>query len=219
MDVHDLILNTADGVLAVDRDQRIVLWNEGAETLLGYTAPEVLGKLCYEVLCGRDEAGRPACLRSCRDLLMALREEPAHTHELLVRAKGGREAWVSVSTLLVPSHRQDLCVLVHVFHDVSRRKEREQFVDQLLSNVAKLAVSQGPDPPAPPPPFPHPVDLTHRERDVLRLLATGASTQSIAKKLFISPATARNHVHHLLAKLRVHSRLEAVTLALRNGLI
>jgi len=64
-----------------------------------------------------------------------------------------------------------------------------------------------------------PAGKSRRERDVLRLLGSGASTRTIAKKLFISPATARNHVRHILAKLQVHSRLEAVTLALRNGLI
>jgi PAS domain S-box-containing protein len=219
MDVRDLILDTADGVLGLDRDQRIVLWNRGAEALLGYTAQEVLGKPCCEVLCGRDDAGLPACSRDCRDLMMTLREEPAHAHDLLVRTKDGREAWVSVSTLLVRSVHRDLCVLIHVFHDVGRRKEREQFFDQLLASVAKLAVHRGPNPPALPPPLSRPVNLTRRERDVLRLLTMGASTQTIAEQLGISPATARNHIHRILVTLRVHSRLEAVTLALRNGLI
>ena len=219
MDVHDLILDTADGVLAIDRDQQIVLWNRGAEALLGYTAQEVLGKFCYEVLCGRDDAGLPACLRYCRDIMMTLREEPVHAHDLLVRTKGSRETWMSVSTLLVPSIHRDLCVLVHVFHDVGRRKEREQYFDQLLTSVAKLAVPVGADPAAHPPPLSRPVNLTRRERDVLRLLTMGTSTLAIAQQLGISPATTRNNIHSILATLRVHSRLEAVTLALRNGLI
>jgi two-component system nitrate/nitrite response regulator NarL len=63
------------------------------------------------------------------------------------------------------------------------------------------------------------MDLTRREREVLRLLASGASTQTVAARLFISPATARTHIHRILAKLGIHSRLEAVTFALRNSLI
>lgn len=61
--------------------------------------------------------------------------------------------------------------------------------------------------------------ITSREQEVLRLLASGASTEAIATQLGISPATARNHINKILGKLGVHSRLEAVTLALRNGVI
>ncbi len=63
------------------------------------------------------------------------------------------------------------------------------------------------------------MDLTDREREVLRLLAAGASTKAIAKQLFISSSTVRNHITKILAKLDVRSRLEAVTLAMRSGLI
>jgi len=58
--------------------------------------------------------------------------------------------------------------------------------------------------------------LTLREREVLRLLAEGLGTSEIARRLFVSSATARNHVQHILNKLNVHSRLEAVALALSN---
>jgi len=57
-----------------------------------------------------------------------------------------------------------------------------------------------------------PSGLTRRESDVLKLLAQGASTGEIATALAITPATVRRHVHNVLAKLGVHSRLEAVTL-------
>ncbi len=61
--------------------------------------------------------------------------------------------------------------------------------------------------------------MTKRERQVLRQLAAGASTRQICDRLFISEATVRNHIHNILSKLGVHTRLEAVTLGLRNGLI
>ena len=50
-------------------------------------------------------------------------------------------------------------------------------------------------------------------------LAEGLSTQAIADDLFISHVTVRNHVARILVKLQVHSRLAAVALALRNGLL
>jgi DNA-binding NarL/FixJ family response regulator len=61
--------------------------------------------------------------------------------------------------------------------------------------------------------------LTSREREVLRLLVNGASNKDMAKRLSIRSNTVRTHVQNLLAKLRVHTRLEAVTLAIRGGML
>lgn len=218
-DIFELLSNTLDGVLAVDWEQKIVFWNKAAEALLGITAEEVLGKYCYEVIGGRDESGCLICRRSCHDLRMALRREVVPTQDLVVRTKTGREVSLTVSTVLVPSRRQDLFVLAHLFRNISGHKELERFVQQLLVSVAKLSLSRGTDPAKEPASFLSSMSMTSREREVLRLLASGASTKVIAKKLFISPFTARNHIHSILAKLGVHSRLEAVTLSLSNGLI
>ncbi|MCX7619631.1 MAG: response regulator transcription factor [Acidimicrobiales bacterium] len=63
-------------------------------------------------------------------------------------------------------------------------------------------------------PVPHP--LTKREFEVLELLAEGASTAAIAERLYLSPHTVRSHVRHILEKLGAHSKLEAVSIAIRN---
>jgi len=59
--------------------------------------------------------------------------------------------------------------------------------------------------------------LTPRELDVLSLLVQGASTTTIASTLYLSPKTIRTHVQRVLAKLGVHSRVEAVSFAVRYG--
>ena len=61
--------------------------------------------------------------------------------------------------------------------------------------------------------------LTAREREVLEELAAGQSTASIATSLHISPVTVRNHIQRILAKLDARSRLEAVALGIRAGII
>ncbi len=61
--------------------------------------------------------------------------------------------------------------------------------------------------------------LTHRELEILKLLAAGSSTAAIARDLSISPTTVRNHVQRIITKLHVHSRLAAVALAHSEGLI
>jgi DNA-binding NarL/FixJ family response regulator len=59
------------------------------------------------------------------------------------------------------------------------------------------------------------VRLTPRERNVLSLLIEGADNNRISQALVISPQTARTHVQNVLAKLEVHSRLEAVAFVAR----
>jgi two-component system nitrate/nitrite response regulator NarL len=55
--------------------------------------------------------------------------------------------------------------------------------------------------------------------EVLRLLADGRSTKAVAEALHVSPATVRNHVQNVLAKLGVHSRLEAVAYASKHRMV
>lgn len=61
--------------------------------------------------------------------------------------------------------------------------------------------------------------LTDREREVLSLLAEGLNAEEIAARLHISAKTERNHVARILAKLGVHSRLQALVFAARHGLV
>jgi DNA-binding NarL/FixJ family response regulator len=61
--------------------------------------------------------------------------------------------------------------------------------------------------------------LSERERDVLRLLARGLGNASIAKRLFLSEGTVRNHMTSIFAKLEVSDRTQAAVLALRCGLV
>jgi DNA-binding NarL/FixJ family response regulator len=61
--------------------------------------------------------------------------------------------------------------------------------------------------------------LTDREREVLRLMASGKSNRAIGSALFISEGTVKTHVNNILSKLGVGDRTEAVTTALRRGLV
>jgi len=63
------------------------------------------------------------------------------------------------------------------------------------------------------------ISLSPREREILALLAEGQSQKQIASALVISPKTVATHIQHLLSKLGVHSRAQAVALAFRLGLV
>jgi len=61
--------------------------------------------------------------------------------------------------------------------------------------------------------------LTDREMEVLRLVARGLNNRDIAKELFISENTVKNHIRNILEKLQLHSRMEAVVYAVREKLL
>jgi two-component system, NarL family, nitrate/nitrite response regulator NarL len=107
---------------------------------------------------------------------------------------------------------------------VSKEARREQIVDAVLAcargeNVVPPDIAQGlvseirlrkqDDRPA----------LTQREREILRLIATGKSLPDIAKELYLGLTTVKTHVQHLYDKLGVSDRAAAVASAMRRGLI
>lgn len=61
--------------------------------------------------------------------------------------------------------------------------------------------------------------LTSREHEVLQLVVDGMSNQEIADQLVVAVSTVRNHVQNILGKLDAHSRLQAVTAAVRQGIV
>ena len=62
-------------------------------------------------------------------------------------------------------------------------------------------------------------ELTEREREVLALVADGLTNAAIAEQLVVSVHTVRNHIANLSAKLGAHSKLEALSIAVREGLL
>jgi len=87
---------------------------------------------------------------------------------------------------------------------------------KLLTEFATLARRDAEEEPSKHAPAPK---LTEREMEVLRLVARGMNNRDIAKELFISENTVKNHVRNILEKLQIHSRMEAVMIAVREKLI
>ena len=62
-------------------------------------------------------------------------------------------------------------------------------------------------------------DLTEREREVLTLIGQGHSNKEIARQLFLSEKTVKNHIGNIFSKLHINDRTQAVLYAVRKGLV
>ncbi|MCH8992345.1 MAG: PAS domain S-box protein [Acidobacteria bacterium] len=201
----DVLARTTDAMLAIDGDFRIIAWNDAATELLGYSPDEAVGRPCHEILCWRDRTGDAVCSSFCPAVLPGEPDQVIETREVLGRSATGKTLWLSASTIVPPAELRDRCRLVHLIREVSLPPELERVVVERLEGWSAASAHED-----------GPLDvLTSRERDVLQLLSEGLDGAAIADQLFLSPATVRNHIQHILNKLGVHSRVEAVALALR----
>jgi PAS domain S-box-containing protein len=101
--------------------------------------------------------------------------------------------------------------LAITFRNITERKLAEATAQSRPMVVVPAVPSRGHDETDP--------NLTTRELEVLMLLGEGASTREISERLFISLNTSRNHVQRVIGKLGAHSRLEAVAIARRAGML
>ena len=213
------LAKAGDGAFATDKDHQIIFWNQAATQITGYTYKEVSGQACYEVLEGHDDQGRLFCFEHCRIAKAALQDKAVRDYDLFISSKSDQVLWINLSTLTFPDNGDESKVILHLFRDVTRKKQSEQLISQMLKAAKDLKNGgsiQAPSPAANGLPV---ADLTDRELEVLTLLAQGFSTDKIARSLSISPSTTRNHIRNILQKLQVHSRLEAVVQAYKQGLI
>jgi PAS domain S-box-containing protein len=203
-----ILAGAGDGACAVAGDGRIVLWNRAAEKILGYAARETLGRPCCDVFVGQDDRGNRLCYQGCHVMKLVDLGETIQSFDMKTRSKAGRPLWLNVSILRVADAGPGGPVTVHLFRDVTATKELLTLVHERLTATAER--ESGVDQAA---------ALSRRELEVLRLLAIGLNTRAVAERLHVSPATVRNHVQNLFAKLDVHSRLEAVAYATRHRLL
>ena len=201
MDPFQLVHSTAEAAFATAEENRIVMWNEAAEKLLGYKASEVLGKPCHEVLCGIDVFGNRFCDAGCNLHRMASRRESVRRFQMDVRKATGEFIRLSISILAAPDAGDYGPTIIHMLQPAMELKE----IQRAGLEPAGVTGSHGP--------------LTRREVEVLRHLAAGTGTEQIADAMFISVATVRTHIQNILRKLEVHSKLAAVSIAVKNRLI
>lgn len=206
---EQLLLQMDEGAFAVDARRRVVFWNPACERLLQTAARAVLGRPCHEVIGARRASGERYCGAACALADLAAGGAAPKPMPLWF---GGRQQPLWLSVFLVPSRWDSQWTVIHLL----QRSLRAQGVGPGMredaptgSSPGRRSGTGGRERAA----------LTPREKEVLGLLALGMCVAQIADRLHLSPVTVRNHVQHLIAKLGVHSQLEAVAYAYRNDLV
>lgn len=208
-----------DGIYVVDPQQRILYWSKSAQQILGHDAENVIGRLCYEVIGGRDAKNFQFCRRNCPTIVNARRGRSTANYDVLCPSARGGHKWLNISTVMLKNKGYPLRVL-HLIRDVSHRRHIEESAQRVATKLRQLIEEEtNPGVQEEEPGFPPLPKLSPREKETLRLLAHGLSTKEIAGSLNVKPLTARNHVSRLLLKLGAESRLQAVLFASRHHLL
>lgn len=201
MDIQFEHYITGDTAFGVDRHGVIVLWNKAAENSLGFPASKALGQKCWELLSGEDQNGNRYCCEHCPLREMNSRHEPVHGFRRTFKTASKQTRQFDVSWLTVvdePGHE----MLLHIcrpeisHHDAVNGPAPE--VNPVLDELGTLS---------------------QRETEILKQLADKVGTRDIAANMSISVRTVRTHIQHLMYKLRVHKRRDAIEVARRLNLI
>lgn len=216
--IKELFYSAADGVFAIDRRQRVIYWDAGCEELFGYSSNWVLGRPCCDVMQGwHPTTEKPMCHQGCgvAELSKGVGEHPK-TFQMLIKNSADKRILVTVNIVLMPSECKGDWVVTHFLHrekSPSVLKALEYAQKKNHMPAAVTATSEAEDAAQPK------QRLTSREQEILLLLAEGLTCDSISQRLSVSQTTVRNHIQHILSKLCVHSRTEAVAYAYRHELI
>lgn len=191
-----LMTATSEGVIVADRNYRVADLNERAAELLGWPADKLLGQSPYELLDIWDEDGRPLVSPSSA-LRLTLTAGPDTRGWRSVRRQDGSRVPLRMHATTVPGPGEGLVVTLQSVHGGPTATSRAE-----AERARRIAIG-----------------LSPREGEVLELLAGGLDISTIGARLGISDNTVRGVVKRLLAKLGVHSQLQAVVAAVRAGIV
>lgn len=199
---QEIVFKTSEIAYAVNREGSIVAWNRAAEKVLGYTDKEALGKKCWELLGGEDSYGNQYCCEGCPVLNQAFSDKSVNCFRVSFKTASLEMKDFAVSALLLSSEA-GVDLMVHLCRNEPGIEHKP--LNGYSKHQAAPTAGRG--------------NLTSREIEVLSLLADGSGTNEISSSLRISGHTVRNHIQNILFKLQVNSRLKAVNLSRRLGLI
>jgi PAS domain S-box-containing protein len=211
-----IVESSADAMIGKTLDGVITSWNSGAERMYGYTAEAIVGQNVS---------------------VLIPRERPDELSQMLARVAGGERIEhfdterrradgtifdVSVSITPIRDRAGVIVGASTVTRDLTDRRRAEADIRDLQERLYRAQRTGAVGRPLGAIRSVHQALASHlgpREVEVLGLMATGISNKALAQQLHLSLNTVRNHVQSVLYKLDAHSKLEAVAVAVRDGII
>lgn len=218
-ELFTLLDHSGDAAFAVDPQGLICYWSRGVEGLLGVSGKDALSRNCEDVIRGEDGRGHKICASDCHVLQAARNNHNVANYDLCAATMSGERKWLNVSIIVAHVRYGPSPLLVHLMRDITDRRRQETLTREIMLRVGELTGQQADRmlntarAPA------TAAELTQREIAILQSLSLGRSTTEISEEMHISAATVRNHVQHILTKLKCHTRLEAVLTAARQRLV
>lgn len=231
----DVIFNEAPIMVhGIDQDLKIVKVNPRWLERMGYEEDEVIGHRTYEFL---EESSRTRAiaevfpllrrLGSCRSIGMQFKTSDGQTFDGLVNAEvtdcryGNVYAYAAIYDAHNHEEWEQAATTMKALREISRIQCAVADGTLLGGDEKPLGVIDAIDHLVESPAYasnesPH---LTIREREVLGLLASGASNRQIAERLIMATRTVRFHIENLFHKLGVQNRIQAVLAAAERGLV
>jgi DNA-binding CsgD family transcriptional regulator len=191
--------DAGEAMLLADAEGAVRLLNNSASVLLACDRQDALGKPCWKVTRFRTPSGKSFCGPDCPIQRRARRVGRLSRYRVTYHPEKGSSLDIDLFSFVVPPRRNGRHAVLHLL-DASRPRQE----------------GSGRIPPSRPGRQTGFGALSRRERQVLQILAAGRSTSAAAAELGISSITVRNHINSVLRKLRVHNRLGAVLLWLRQ---
>ena len=215
-DARHIVDAALRAAIATDPDNCITHWNAEAAAVLGYTAPDVIGRNFQEVSRARDVFGNPLCDDHCAFHSMVRAGAAPENFELDVLTAAGEKVRVAVSVVVVLGPMAGEYSLVYLLTPKRRRRRADEAIEKLLAERAPAGRT------------PTGADqrgrrrqprLTSRQKEVLALMVLGRNSREMAEELGVSVHTVRSHVQCLLKALHASNRLEAVSRALKDRML
>lgn len=218
-DILGLHESSEIGAFATSPDQMIVYWNQAAQQMLGFSAEQIVGVRCQESVSGMFPGGAgPECVYGCPFLRILRAGDIPVPRDMQVVSADGERKLVTITPMIVTDPERESPLVLHLLapSDSSSGQSvpaaaRSEPLDRpfvlVAHQAADVARSAGYQ------------ALSARELEVLKLVAKGWSTERIAEELEISVHTVRNHVRHFRRKLEAKTKLDAVLIGLRLGIL
>ena len=208
---------TADAAFAIDAEGRISAWNSAAAELFGVSEQEALKVSSHEILqCSNDNEMFP--FDRCVITHATQDSFPLPNFDVRLQTKTGKQ-WCNLSVLMASEATTGARQTLYIVHPREMRKRLEQALSEFVRTYGKNSANGLSASSSSAAATVINVRLTTREIEVLRSLAKGHNTRTIANQLNISSATVNNHIKHILTKFEVHTRLEAIRHAESVGVI